>query len=302
MQASENLPKKPEWLKVRPPGGERYKELKVLSRDLGLHTVCEEAHCPNIAECWGGGTATFMLLGDTCTRGCRFCAVKSGNPKGLVDELEPLKIALALKQMSLSYVVLTSVDRDDLSDGGASHFAKTIVETRQKNPEMLIEVLTPDFQGDLESIRKVVGAHPDVFAHNIETVERLQSKARDRRANYAQSLNVLKRVKEMDDSIYTKSSIMLGIGETDEEVIQSMKDLREAKVDILAIGQYLRPSSWHIEVENYVSPSKFREFQETAESLGFKSVASGPLVITSYRAGEYFIEKLIRREKRLLLS
>jgi len=279
------------------PSGENYKRLKILSQDLGLHTVCEEAHCPNIGECWGGGTATFMLLGDTCTRGCRFCAVKSGNPNLLVDNLEPVKIAIALKQMGLSYVVLTSVDRDDLSDGGAGHFAQTITETKRRNPELLIEVLTPDFRGDLDAVRKIVAAHPDVFAHNVETVERLQRKARDIRASYAQSLAVLEAVKRMDRSIYTKSSLMLGLGETDEEVVKSMEDLRKIGVDVLAIGQYLRPSNWHLEVERYVPPSKFEEFRVIGESMGFRYVASGPLVRTSYRAGEYFLESMIRREK-----
>jgi lipoic acid synthetase len=292
-----SLSPKPEWLKVKMPSGENYKRLKILSQDLGLHTVCEEAHCPNIGECWGGGTATFMLLGDTCTRGCRFCAVKSGNPNLYVDELEPVKIAIALRQMGLSYVVLTSVDRDDLSDGGAAHFAQTIVETKKKNPELLVEVLTPDFKGDLEAVKKIVAAHPDVFAHNIETVERLQRKARDVRAGYSQSLKVLKAVKEFDRSIYTKSSLMLGLGETDEEVMKSMQDLRDIDVDVLAIGQYLRPSSWHLDVERYVPPSKFEEFRIKGESMGFRYVASGPLVRTSYRAGEYFLESMIRREK-----
>lgn len=282
---------------MRPPAGESYKKIKGLSANLGLHTVCEEAHCPNIGECWGGGTATFMLLGDVCTRGCRFCAVKSGNPNQIVDEFEPLKIAAALKEMNLTYVVLTSVDRDDLPDGGAGHFAQTILETRKKCPDMLIEVLTPDFQGDLGAIGKIADAHPDVFAHNIETVERLQTKARDRRANYLQSLKVLKAVKEMDQSIYTKSSIMLGLGETDGEVMRAMSDLRSVGVDILAIGQYLRPSAWHLAVEEYVDPSKFEEFKLMGESAGFKFVAAGPLVRTSYRAGEYFLENLIRRKK-----
>jgi lipoic acid synthetase len=288
---------KPEWLKVRPPSGENYKRLKELSRDLGLHTVCEEAHCPNIGECWGGGTATFMLLGDVCTRGCRFCAVKSGNPKQIVDEFEPNKIAYALKQMNLNYVVLTSVDRDDLKDGGAQHFAKTIFETRKNCPEMLIEVLTPDFHGNLDDVKLVVEAHPDVFAHNIETVERLQRVARDRRASYAQSLRVLETVKRIDSSIYTKSSIMLGLGERDDEVVQCMKDLRAVGVDLLAIGQYLRPSNWHLAVEEYVPPWKFKQFKDLGESLGFRFVASGPLVRTSYRAGEFFIENLVRKER-----
>ena len=251
------------------PSGENYNRLKILSQDLGLHTVCEEAHCPNIGECWGGGTATFMLLGDTCTRGCRFCAVKSGNPNLVVDEFEPVKIAIALKQMGLSYVVLTSVDRDDLPDGGAAHFAQTIEETKRRNPEMLIEVLTPDFKGDLDAVKKIVEAHPDVFAHNIETVERLQRKARDIRASYTQSLSVLKAVKEFDQSIYTKSSLMLGLGETDEEVIEAMHDLRDIDVDVLAIGQYLRPSDWHLKVEQYVPPSKFEEFRIKANRWAF---------------------------------
>ncbi len=197
MQKSPVQPK-PDWLKVKMPSGENYKRLKVLSNNLGLHTVCEEAHCPNIGECWGGGTATFMLLGDTCTRGCRFCAVKSGNPNLIVDELEPVKIAVALKEMNLSYVVLTSVDRDDLPDGGAGHFAQTIIETKKKNPGLLIEVLTPDFRGDLNSVNTIVKAHPDVFAHNIETVPRLQRKARDIRASYKQSLDVLETIKKLE--------------------------------------------------------------------------------------------------------
>lgn len=289
--------RKPEWLKVRPPAGENYKRLKVLSQELGLHTVCEEAHCPNIAECWGGGTATFMLLGDTCTRGCRFCAVKSGNPLGIVDELEPVKIAIALQKMNLTYIVLTSVDRDDLPDGGAAHFAQTIIETKKRNPNMLIEVLTPDFQGDLHAIEKIVRARPDVFAHNIETVRSLQTKARDRRANYDQSLKVLRSIKEMDRTIYTKSSIMLGIGETQDQVVQAMKDLRAIDVDILAIGQYLRPSNWHLKVEEYIHPSRFEEYKKVGEELGFRFVASGPLVRTSYRAGEYFLENLIRQDR-----
>lgn len=289
---------KPDWLKVKPPAGDNYKRLRILSNDLGLHTVCEEAHCPNIGECWGGGTATFMLLGDVCTRGCRFCAVKSGNPKLVVDEFEPLKIAHALREMNLTYVVLTSVDRDDLPDGGAAHFARTITETRKKCPAMLIEVLTPDFGGDLDAVGTVVQARPDVFAHNIETVESLQSVARDRRANYSQSLKVLKRVKEIDPSIYTKSSLMLGLGEKDEEVLKSMADLRSIDVDFLAIGQYLRPSNWHLAVEEYVHPSKFEQFRRQGEDMGFKYVASGPLVRTSYRAGEYFIENMIREGRQ----
>lgn len=287
--------RKPEWLKTRPPSGENYKKLKLISGELGLHTVCEEAKCPNIGECWGGGTATFMLLGDTCTRGCRFCAVNSGNPNKIVDKFEPEKIASALERMNLSYVVLTSVDRDDLEDGGATHFARTIIETKRRNPGILVEVLTPDFAGDLNSVKTIIDAGPDVFAHNIETVRRLQKIARDARADYDQSMRVLNAVKQFNPDIYTKSSLMLGLGETKEEVIQAMNDLRKIEVDILAIGQYLRPSSWHLKVEEYISPETFKEYETIGKSLGFSYVAAGPLVRTSYRAGEYFIENMIRR-------
>ncbi|MGI0090095.1 MAG: lipoyl synthase [Nitrososphaerales archaeon] len=292
-----NFTPKPEWLKVSHPSGENYKRLKLLSGEMGLHTVCEEARCPNIAECWGGGTATFMLLGDICTRGCRFCAVKSGSPNKMVDEMEPVKIAIALEKMGLSYVVLTSVDRDDLPDGGAAHFAATITETRKRNPGMLVEVLTPDFGGDLASVRKIIEAQPDVFAHNIETVRRLQARARDPRATYDKSLGVLAAVKGFDSSIYTKSSMMLGLGECFDEVVETMKDLRRNSVDILVLGQYLRPSIRHIEVKEFIQPSMFEKYRNVGESLGFKFVASGPLVRTSYRAGEYFIQNLIRKER-----
>jgi lipoic acid synthetase len=291
---SSYLPK-PQWLRTRPPSGENYKKLKLTSGELGLHTVCEEAKCPNIGECWGGGTATFMLLGDVCTRGCRFCAVKSGNPRRMVDEFEPEKISLALERMGLSYVVLTSVDRDDLADGGAAHFARTIVETKRKNPGILVEVLTPDFAGNLNSVRTIVEAGPDVFAHNIETVRRLQKTARDGRAGYDQSLRVLNAVKQFNPDTYTKSSLMLGLGETRDEVLQAMTDLREIGVDILAVGQYLRPTSWHLKVEEYIPPETFEEYRKMGESMGFSYVAAGPLVRTSYRAGEYFIERLVRR-------
>jgi lipoic acid synthetase len=288
---------KPAWLKTKPPSGENYKRLKALSKELGLNTVCEEALCPNIAECWGGGTATFMLLGDTCTRGCRFCAVTSGNPRGFVDELEPLKIATALKSMSLSYVVLTSVDRDDLTDGGARHIARTIIETRRLNPQTLIEVLTPDFGGNRQALETVVGAKPDVFAHNIETVRRLQRSVRDARAGYDQSLDVLRGVKQRDPSIITKSSVMLGLGEDRVEMADAMSDLAAAGVGILTLGQYLRPSSRHLRVQEYISPAQFDEYRKLGESMGFLYVAAGPLVRTSYRAGEYFLEKIIRGRK-----
>jgi len=290
--------RKPEWLRVRPPAGENYVHLKTLFRSLDLHTVCEEAHCPNVWECWGGGTATIMLMGDTCTRGCRFCAVKSGNPHGALDLSEPQKVAMALAELDLSYVVLTSVDRDDLPDGGAGHFAKTVREIKARCPKLLIETLIPDFQGDVEAVRAVVDAGVDVLDHNVETVERLQATVRDRRANYAQSLKVLRAAKGMRDDLFTKSSIMLGLGETREEVIATMRDLRANEVDILTLGQYLRPSNWHLTVQEYVPPETFDELRKAGESMGFAYVASGPLVRSSYRAGEFFLENVIRTRKQ----
>lgn len=291
------LAPKPIWLKTKPPSGDNYKRLKTLSEQLSLHTVCEEAKCPNIAECWGGGTATFMLMGDVCTRGCRFCAVDSGNPGKILDVLEPTKIAMALERMNLSYVVLTSVDRDDLEDGGAAHIAETILETKKRNPKLLIEVLTPDFRGDLHAVEKIVKAGPDVFSHNLETTRRLQSSVRDLRAGYEQSLEVLKEVKRLNHHIYTKSSLMLGLGETREEILEAMGDLREINVDILTLGQYLRPSTWHLAVEEFVSPDAFEYLRRIGESMGFIYVAAGPLVRTSYKAGEFFMERLIRKSR-----
>ena len=286
---------KPEWLTISPPKGESYDDLKSLFRSLNLHTVCEEAHCPNVHECWGGGTATLMLMGDVCSRGCRFCIVTPGRPQGALDELEPENVAFALSQMGLMYVVLTSVDRDDLDDGGASHFAKTIRLVKEKNPGILVEVLIPDFQGDLADLRKVVDARPDVIAHNIETTMSLTGKVRDPRAQYWQSLSVLRNVKKLSGHIYTKSSIMVGLGETEEEVTQSMVHLRRADVDFLTVGQYLRPSSRHLKVEEYVTPEQFGRYRSIGEGLGFLYVASGPLVRSSYRAGEFFIRTAIEK-------
>ena len=289
--------RKPEWLRVKPPSGENYVHLKGLFRSLDLHTVCEEAHCPNVWECWGGGTATIMLLGDTCTRGCRFCAVKSGNPHGLLDLDEPRKVAMALAEMDLTYVVLTSVDRDDLPDGGAGHFARTVREIKARRPDMIVEALIPDFQGDLEAVRTVVDAGVDVLDHNVETVPRLQALVRDRRANYSQSLAVLRGAKDVRKDLYTKSSIMLGLGEAREEILATMRDLRAAKVDILTLGQYLRPSTWHLPVKEYVPPETFDELRIAGEAMGFLYVAAGPLVRSSYRAGELFMEKVIRERR-----
>jgi len=287
--------RKPEWLRVRPPSGENYAHLKTLLRSLDLHTVCEEAHCPNVSECWGGGTATIMLLGDTCTRGCRFCAVTSGNPRGAVDVDEPRKVAGAIAELGLTYVVLTSVDRDDLADGGAGHFARTIREIKARDADVLVEALIPDFQGDLAAVRTVVDASPDVLDHNIETVRRLQHPVRDRRAGYEQSLAVLRGAKSMRDGLYTKSSIMLGLGETHDEVLETMHDLRDAGVDIVTLGQYLRPSAWHFPVQEFVPPERFDAYRREAEAMGFLYAAAGPLVRSSYRAGEFFLENVLRR-------
>ena len=293
---------KPDWLRVRAPSGDNYAKIKGLLRNHGLHTVCEEAHCPNVAECWGGGTATFMLMGDTCTRGCRFCMVKTGNPHATLDVFEPVKVAEAIADLGLRYVVITSVDRDDLPDGGSGHFASTIKAIKQRDPEVITEVLIPDFQGNLADIDKVIEAGPEVIAHNIETTETLTPKVRDPRATYEQSLRVLKHIKEVESSVYSKSSIMLGLGEIESDVVKTMEDLRRADVDILTLGQYLRPSKGHIPVSEYVSPQTFEHYKHLAEDLGFLYVASGPFVRSSYRAGEFFVEALIRKKKMEALS
>lgn len=281
--------RKPPWLKVRPPGGGRYARIRGVLRRLGLHTVCEGARCPNIHECWGGGTATLMLLGDICTRGCRFCAVTKGRPEP-PDPEEPQKVAEAVAEWGLKYVVLTSVSRDDLPDLGAGQFAKTVEAIKRRNPEALIEVLIPDFRGDVESLKMVVEAKPDVIGHNIETVERLTPLVRDRRAGYRQSLEVLAQIKRLEPSIYTKSSLMLGLGETEKEVFQTMRDLRAMGVNFLALGQYLRPTKGHLQVREYIPPERFKLYQKVGEEFGFLTVASGPLVRSSYRAGEFFMK------------
>ena len=288
---------KPEWLKVKVPSGDKYHFLKKMLRDLNLSTVCEEANCPNIGECWGGGTATIMLMGGICTRGCRFCNVKTGNPKGFLDNKEPEKVAFILSQLNLTYVVLTSVDRDDLPDEGSGHFAKTICFVKQKNPTLKIEVLTPDFKGREEFISKIIVARPDVFAHNIETVKRLTPLVRDPRAGYQQSLKVLEFIKQKNSSIYTKSSLMLGLGEQKNEILETLKDLRAVGCDVLTLGQYLRPQKRHLPVERYVPPEEFNQWKKTAEDMGFLYCASGPLVRSSYRAGEFFMESLLQKQR-----
>jgi lipoic acid synthetase len=250
--------------------------------------VCEEAHCPNVGECWGGGTATVMLMGDTCTRGCRFCQVRTAARPPALDPDEPRHLAEAVRALGLDYVVVTSVDRDDLPDGGAAHFAEAVRRLREI-PELLVEVLTPDFRGDAEAVRTVGRSAPDVFANNIETVRRLTAAVRDPRAGYDQTLGVLERMRREFPSVVTKSSIMVGLGETAAEVVEAMRDLRRAGVEVLTLGQYLRPSAWHLPVAEWVSPDRFREYRAEGERLGFRYVAAGPLVRSSYRAAELFL-------------
>lgn len=281
---------KPEWLKVKAPGGARYNAMKERARRLDLATVCEEAQCPNIGECWGGGTATFMLMGEVCTRGCRFCAVETAKHPPALDANEPAHIAEAVREMQLSYVVITSVNRDELSDGGANHLAKCIDAVRAESPSVLIELLIPDFQGDRAAVAAVARTDLAVLAHNVETVERLTPRVRDPRAAYRQSLDVLRAIKEIRPSLLTKSSIMLGLGESEDEVIATLADLREAHVDIVTLGQYLRPSLKHLAVEEYVTPERFDRLADHARALGFGFVAAGPLVRSSYRAGELYVE------------
>jgi lipoic acid synthetase len=293
--------RKPDWLKTRPPAGEQFTDIKRTLRERDLHTVCEEANCPNMGECWSGrdgpgsgpGTATFMLMGERCSRGCNFCDVETGGMEPL-DPDEPENVADAVAEIGLDYVVLTSVDRDDLADQGAAHFARTIEAIKERDSGVLVEVLIPDFQGDPELVRKIIDARPDVIAHNIETVERLQWPVRDRRANYEQSLSVLEQA-ERESDIYTKTSIMLGVGEYDHEVYQTLSDLREADVDVVTLGQYLQPSRSHLDVASYVHPDKFETWRRVAEDdLNFLYCASGPMVRSSYKAGELFVDAVLR--------
>lgn len=294
--------KKPDWLRIRPPGGENYSKIKSLLKERKLHTVCEEAHCPNVAECWSGGTATFMLGSDTCTRACRFCAVKTARKPPPLDPLEPAHIADSVRDMGLRYVVLTSVDRDDLPDGGAGHFAETIRELKKRQPDLVVETLVSDFQGDKKAVEAIVDAGVDVYAHNVETVRRLQQRVRDPRAGYEQSLGTLSYAKEYAEKsgrsrLYTKSSLMLGLGENSEDLEQAYTDLLSHRVDVLTLGQYLRPSLKHLPVERYYSPQEFVDLGEDAQKKGFLYVASGPMVRSSYKAAEFFIEGVIRKER-----
>jgi len=289
--------KKPDWIKARLPSGEKYHEIKALMKSLNLATVCQEAMCPNIGECWSGGTATFMLMGEVCTRGCRFCSVKTGNPRGKIDPDEPEKVGFAIAKMNLDYVVITSVDRDDLPDEGSDHFARTVETIKAQRPDLLVEVLTPDFKGNEKYVERIVRAKPDVFAHNVETVERLQKRVRDPRAGYKQSLGVLEFVKKIDPTRSTKTSIMLGLGETDDEVMRTLRDLRAIDCDVVTFGQYLQPTKTKVKVEEFVTPEKFAWWQKAAEDLGFLYVASGPMVRSSYRAGEFYIRAMVEKRQ-----
>lgn len=293
----DRLEKKPKWLRIRLPSGENYVNIRQTVASLRLHTVCEEARCPNIGECWGGGTATIMIMGDVCTRGCRFCSVASGRPLYL-DPDEPERVAKAIKEWGLRYVVITSVCRDDLQDGGASHIAKTIKAVKVQCPETIIEPLIPDFHGNIHAIENVANAGPEVISHNIETVARLSPLIRDARATYEQSLRVLKIIKDIDCKIYTKSSIMLGLGEMEEEVMEAAKDLRSAGVDIISIGQYLQPTSRHLPVKEYIAPEVFDSYKKNIEKMGFAYTVAGPFVRSSYKAGEFFIKNLVYRRRR----
>lgn len=290
------IERKPEWLKVRVPGGERYTHIKDTLRKYDLHTVCEEAHCPNVGECWGEGTATVMILGDTCTRGCRFCAVTTGNPRGAYDPREPEHTGRTIAAMGLDYVVITMVDRDDMIDGGAAHVAETLRAIKRASPSILIEALVGDFQGSLRDVETVVSeGSPDVFAHNVETVTRLQRSVRDARCSMERSLAVLEHAKRVAPTRYTKSSIMVGLGETRDEVIETMRLLRGVDVDVLTLGQYLRPSPKHLAVERFVHPDEFAEYAREGEAMGFRYVASGPLVRSSYKAAEAFLRGALGR-------
>jgi lipoic acid synthetase len=276
-------------MRVRAPSADsRFGEVRALVQEQRLHTICEEARCPNIAECWGRGTATFQILGDTCTRACRYCYVHSGKPEGPPDPLEPFRLAHAARQMGLSHVVVTSVDRDDLADRGAGHFAATIRALRAQAPDASVEVLTPDFLDvEEEALAIVLGERPEVFNHNIETVRRLHPRMRGAKASYEKALRLLDRAKEVADyPVLTKSGIIVGLGETNDEVVETMRDLRAHRVDVVTIGQYLQPSSKHAPIDRWVHPDEFRMFREEGERMGFGSVFSGPLVRSSYRADE----------------
>ena len=276
--------RKPDWLRLNHSFTPKFKEVKSIVKENHLNTVCEEAMCPNINECWSHGTATFMLLGDVCTRACKFCAVDTGNPRGRLDKKEPYKVAQSIKKMSLKYAVLTSVNRDDLADGGAKHYSNTIEAIKDACPKVMVEALTPDFEGKNKSISILLSSSLDVFAQNVETVERLTARVRDPRAGYQQTLNVLEKAKKLSPEVLTKTSLMLGLGETTKEIQSTMVDACSVGVEILTLGQYLRPTLNHLPVERYIPPEEFLHYKNMAKEIGFKEVASGPMVRSSYRA------------------
>ncbi len=286
--AIEIVAPKPPWLRVSLPIGDEYQRVKSAVARLGLHTVCKEAACPNVAECWGAGTATIMILGETCTRGCRFCNVKTGNPRGEVDWLEPMRVADAVRELGWKYLVVTAVDRDDLADGGALIFANTVRAIHERVPGARVEILSGDYRGDLVAVDIVLDAKPDVFAHNLETVRRLTPFVRDKRAGYDQSLEVLAHVKRRVPERFTKTSIMLGLGERDDEVEATMDDARTAGVDIFTMGQYLQPTKKHLPVVEFVEPAKFASLGRLARGKGFHQVVSSPLSRSSYHAEQAF--------------
>ena len=293
-RANGEQPKRlPGWLRAPLPSGERYKKIRSTLRDRSLHTVCEEAQCPNIGECWNEGTATMMLMGDTCTRTCKFCAVRFDRAPDPLDPQEPQKAAEQVALMGLDYIVMTSVNRDDLPDGGAGHFAATISAIRARNPDTLVEVLVPDFQGLHADVDTVLAAGPHVFAHNVETVAAWQDRIRDRRASWAQSLDVLAHAANHAGDAVVKTSIMLGLGEDDEQVDEALVALREAGVEAITLGQYLRPSPWHAEVQRFVTPEAFEGWQARCIDLGYRYAACGPLVRSSYRAGEFYLRAMV---------
>lgn len=301
-RARELIPqeKKPDWFRVRPPAGERVGKIREMLRERKLHTVCEEARCPNLGECWAGGTATLMVGSDTCTRACRFCAVKTARVPPPLDPEEPRRVAESVAELDLDYVVITSVDRDDLEDGGSSHIAATVRELKRTNPDLLVEALVPDFRGREDLVHTIVRSGLDVYAHNVETVRALHKRVRDPRADYDQSLRTLSSAlalaKTEGRRMFTKSSLMLGLGEGRDEILQAMEDMREHGVSILTLGQYLRPSLEHLPVERFVHPEEFDELAEMGKKMGFLYVASGPLVRSSYRAGEFFIRGILKGE------
>ena len=280
--------RKPPWLRVKLGGGKQYKKVKQTVHAHHLATVCEESHCPNIGECWSHGTATIMLMGAVCTRACKFCAVDTGNPNGWLDPDEPANAARSVQLMDLRYIVITSVDRDDLQDGGAQHYADCVAAIRSLNPNTAVEALTPDFCGDRSAISTVVNSGLQVFAQNLETVERLTHQVRDIRAGYHQTLEVLAYAKQIKPQVLTKSSLMVGVGETDEEVRTALQDLRDHQVDIVTLGQYLRPTANHLAIDRWVTPDQFTRYREWGLAIGFTEVASGPLVRSSYRADRIF--------------